>query len=381
MSELLTRKRVLLAKTETVYGTDPTPTGGANAMLIKNLSANVFEAEKVNRDLIRPFLGNSENLIATRLSRCDFEVEAAGAGAAGAVPAYDCLLRACGLVPEVQEVAVTSIIVASSVATLTKTAHGYAVGDVVTVSGASDALLNGAKTILSVPNANSFTFAAAGSVDGTDGGTIVLKTSVDYTPISTGFESVTLYYNVDGVLHKITGARGTVELGLTVKQIPVFRFSFTGIYNDPADVVQPTCDFSDFQYPEIANTQNTPGFTLHGFSANLESASLNLANQIEYVTLVGSQSVKLLDRKPAGTLVFEAPTVAAKDFWSIAKNATQGAMALTHGSRAGLKVIVQASYVNLENPTYQDSNGTQMLSVPYTANPSTGDDELLIRIA
>jgi hypothetical protein len=378
---LLTRKRVVLAKIESAYGTDPVPTGSANAMLVKNLSVNVFEAEKVNRDLIRPFLGNSENLIATRLSRIDFEIEAAGAGFAGQVPAYDCLLRACGLTKEVQEIVATSLIVASNIATLTKTAHGYSVGDKITISGADDTLLNGMKTILTVPTADSFTYSAAASLDGTDTGDVVILSSVDYTPVSTAFESVSLYYNVDSVLHKITGARGTVELAFSVKQIPVFRFSFTGLYNDPADVAQPTCDFSDFQRPEIANTQNTPGFELFGYSADLESANFNLSNQIEYVPLIGSESVKLLDRKPAGTLVFEAPTIAQKNYWEIAKDSTQGALSLEHGSIAGQKVIVQASYVNLENPTYQDSNGTQMLSVPFTVNPNTGDDELLIRIA
>jgi hypothetical protein len=378
---LLTRKRVVLAKIESVYGTDPTPTGAANAMLVKNLSANIFEAEKVSRDLIRPFLGNSENLLATRLSRLEFEIEAAGAGAAGQVPAYDCLLRACGLTKEIQETAITSLVVASNIATVTKALHGYAVGDKITISGASDSLLNGPKTILTVPTSGTFTYAAPASSDGSDAGSSKILTSVDYTPVSTGFESVTMYYNVDGVNHKLTGARGTVELGFTVKQIPVFKFSFTGIYNDPADVVQPAVDFTNFQMPEIANTQNTPGFDLFGYSADLESASFNVANQIEYVTLIGSQSVKLLDRKPAGTLVFEAPTVAEKDYWAIAKDATKGALSLEHGSRAGLKVIVQANFVNLENPTYQDSNGTQMLSVPFTVNPNTGDDELLIRIA
>lgn len=378
---LLTRKRVVLAKKETSYGVDPTPTGSANAMLVKNLTANVLQADKVVRDLIRPFLGNSENLMATQLSVINFEVEAAGAGAAGQIPAYDELLLACGMQRTINEVSLTSLVVATFVATAQKVAHGYSVGDKITIAGAADSLLNGAKTIVSVPDADHFTFAAAGSTDGTDAGSPKIQTSVDYTPVSDVFDSITLYYNVDGVLHKVTGARGTVEIDVTVKQLPVFKFVFTGLYNDPADVAQPSVDFSKFQMPQIANTQNTPGFTLFGYSANLESASFNVANQIQYVPLIGSQSVKLLDRKPAGTMVFEAPKISDKDFWSIAKNATKGALSLVHGSHAGMKVIILANYVNLENPTYQDSNSTQMLSIPFTVNPNTGNDELTIRIA
>lgn len=46
--------------------------------------------------------------------------------------------------------------------------HGLAAGDKVTVSGADTSALNGVKTILSTPSANSFTFAAVGVGDGAD---------------------------------------------------------------------------------------------------------------------------------------------------------------------------------------------------------------------
>jgi hypothetical protein len=307
MSGLLTRKRTVLAKLETTYGVDPTPTGAANAMLVKNLNINPLSAELVSRDLIRPYFGNSEQLLATLFVQMDFEIEAVGSGAAGTAPAYDCLLQACGLDK-----------------------------------------------------------------------TVVATTSVEYKPITNSIKSVTLYYNVDGVLHKITGARGTVELSFSVKQIPVFKFSFTGLYNAPSDTAAPTVDYTAFMVPEIANTQNTPGFTLFGYSGALESVNFNMANDIQYVSLIGKEEVKLLDRKPAGTLVFEAPTMAEKDFFSLAASTTLGAMTIEHGSNAGYKVTVSAPKVNLGNPNYQDSNGVQMLSVPYTANPDVGNDELSI---
>ena len=44
-------------------------------------------------------------------------------------------------------------------ATATVAAHGYQVGDVVRISGAEQAEYNGLQTILTVPDANSFTFA------------------------------------------------------------------------------------------------------------------------------------------------------------------------------------------------------------------------------
>ena len=92
---LLTRKRLIVAKIESTYGTDPTPTG-ANAILVRNLEITPLEAETVNRDLVRPYLGASDQLLAQTRVSMTFEVEMAGSGTAGTAPAYGPLLKACG---------------------------------------------------------------------------------------------------------------------------------------------------------------------------------------------------------------------------------------------------------------------------------------------
>lgn len=94
---LLSRKRLILAKTETTYGTDPTPTGAANAILVRNLEITPLQADVVTRDLIRPYLGNSDQLLAQTRVEVTFEVELAGSGLVGEPPAYSALLKACGL--------------------------------------------------------------------------------------------------------------------------------------------------------------------------------------------------------------------------------------------------------------------------------------------
>lgn len=375
---MLTRKRVILAKIESSYGTDSTP-DGSNAILCKNLNFNPIQAERVNRDLQRPYFGNSEELLATTFVQADFEVEMAAAGTAGQTPAYDALLRACAFSKTLKTASVT-IVTASLVATVTHAGHGYTgTGNKITIAGANESDLNGMKTI-TVIDEDSYSYATTEG-DGAATGTIVCQTGIEYAPISEGIESLTLYCNIDGVLHKMTGGRGSVELVVNVKQIPVFRFSFTGLYEAPTDTAAPTVDFSGFQIPLIANTQNTPGFTLFGFSANLESANFNMSNDVQYISLIGDESVKILDRRPAGNLVFEAPTIASKDFFTSAAETEVGELVLDHGVKAGQKVKLTAPRVNLGNPTYQDSNGTQMLSMPCTAIPDEGNDELVILVA
>ena len=92
---LLSRKRLILAETESTYGTDPTPTEASNAILVRNVEVTPLETETVNRELIRPFLGQADQLLAQTRVMVTFEVELAGSGAAGTAPAYGPLLEAC----------------------------------------------------------------------------------------------------------------------------------------------------------------------------------------------------------------------------------------------------------------------------------------------
>lgn len=305
---LLTRKRIVLAKIETVYGTDAAPLG-ANAILVRNLNMNPLQGTLVQRDLIRPYFGNSDVLVAETQVQIDFEVELAGSGTAGTAPAWAALIKACGFSE-----------------------------------------------------------------------TITPGTSVVYAPISSALPSVTLYFNVDGVLHKITGARGTFDLTMTVKQIPVLKFTFTGIYNAPSDTAQPTPDYSGFQIPKLINTVNTPVFSLLGYSGHAESVAIKLTGDVQYRTLIGLQEVDLVDRKPSGTIVIEAPTITAKDFFTAAVSTTTGALSVTHGTVAGNIIALAAPRVSIGNPAYQDSQGVQMLSLPVVISPSTGNDELTLTL-
>lgn len=305
---LLARKRIITAKIEGTYGTDSVPTG-AEAILVRNLSVTPQESDFASRDVIRPYLGNSEQLPAGIRAMAEFEVEMQASGTAGTAPGYGSLLRACG-------------------------------------------------------------FAATTSAG----------VSVTYAPVSATFESVTIYFNVDGVLHKLTGCRGNVSLQMNVKQIPVFKFMFTGIYNTVTDTAAVTPVYTSFKTPVPVTNTNTTPFTLHSYSAVMSEMSIDLANEIVHRTLVGgSEAVLLTDRKPAGSITIEAGTVASKDWFTIAKNATTGALDITHGTVAGSKVQITAPNVQLTKPTYTELDGIQMVQMGMNFIPgSSGNDELTI---
>ena len=302
---LLSRKRLILVKTEATYGTDSTP-AGTDALLVRNLDITPLSGDVVSRDLIRPYLGNFDQLIGLTSVGITFEVELAGSGTAGTAPKFDAILKACGL-----------------------------------------------------------------------SATIVSSTSVTYAPVSDSFSSATIYFNVDGVLHKLTGCRGSLTMSCAVGAIPTLAFNLTGVYNAPTDTAQPAVTYSAQATPLIFREGNTSSFSFFSYSGVLQSVDFNLANDLVYRELVGGTKETLItDRKPAGTVMIEAPTIATKDFFTTALGSSTGNLTFLHGTTAGNRVTFTASQVDVLNPTYQDQDSIMMLSVPYVALPTTaGNNE------
>lgn len=302
---LLSRKRLILVKTESTYGTDATP-AGTDALLVRNLDITPLSGDVVSRDLIRPYMGNFDQLIGMTSVAINFEVELAGSGTAGTAPKYDAILKACGLAA-----------------------------------------------------------------------TIVSSTSVTYAPVSASFSSATIYFNVDGVLHKLTGCRGSMNMSCAVGAIPTLAFNLTGVYNSPTDTAAPAVTYSAQATPLIFREGNTSAFSFFSYSGQLQSVDFNLANDLVYRELVGGTKETLItDRKPAGTVMIEAPTIATKDFFTTALASSTGNLTFLHGTTAGNRVTFLASQVDVLNPTYQDQDSIMMLSVPYVAIPTTaGNNE------
>lgn len=101
------KSKILLAKIESAYGQDPTPTGVANAVLATDVVLSPMEGSDVSRDLETPYLGPQSTIPAELHSKITFKVELQGSGAAGTAPAWGALARACALAETI--VASTSV--------------------------------------------------------------------------------------------------------------------------------------------------------------------------------------------------------------------------------------------------------------------------------
>ena len=86
----LTRKKFLIAKIESTYGTDPNPVGGADAVQVTNVEVTPIESDNVQAAAYQGFIGNSTRgtLVANKRVAITFDVELGGSGAAGTAPAF-----------------------------------------------------------------------------------------------------------------------------------------------------------------------------------------------------------------------------------------------------------------------------------------------------
>jgi hypothetical protein len=302
------RNAVLLAKIQPIAGTDAGPTGAANAIMAMNISAQPVSAEFAKRNNIKPYLGNMGSVAVAVHAEISFEVELAGAGAAGTVPAYGVLLR------------------------------GSAMGETITV--------------------------------GVD---------VQYAPVSNSMEFVTMHYNLDGILCKMTDAKGTVSFELNAKGIPVMKFKFIGLYSTPTDADLPTdVDYSGFKDPVAVNKSNTPTAALHGVAGKVQTVSIDLANQLVYRNLIGVEKVEVTDRQPTGSFVMELESIATKDWFTTIEKGTLGTLAVVHGKTAGNIVELAAPKVQVLEPSFSDSDGITMLNCKLDIQPNTGNDEVVL---
>lgn len=209
--------------------------------------------------------------------------------------------------------------------------------------------------------------------------TITEDTDVRYTPVSDNFELITLHYYLDGLFHKILDARGTVSFDISAKGIPFMRFRFMGAYAPITDQANPAgANFSAFQKPLGINKVNTPAWSLGAYTGCLQSLTFDVANQLEWRSLISCEGAEITDRQPTGNLVLQLPTIAQLNWPAMVRSAAESPLSITHGTTAGNIIQVNLPKAQLTNPTYSDDNNVAMLNLTMNVNPNQGNDEIEI---
>jgi hypothetical protein len=384
MAALRTRKRVLASKIEAVYATDPVPTSGANGILVKNLQVMPVESELQSRDNVKAFFGNDEQILAAVYRKVSFEVELAGPGATGSAPAFGPLLRACGMSETILAVAHTDTATAGSASSITLAVTASAVdnayaGLTIRTTGGTGA--GQSAVIKSYVGATKVATLTANLTTPPDATTVYsIDAQVVYRRITDSLESITHYVNKDGVLYKLTGARGTVSFAWPYKKIATMKFQFTGLFSPVTDVALVAPTLTGFTKPVAVNNINTTGIVVMGYTgAVMSDLNIDLANQVTFRSLPGgSESVEIVDSKPTGSITIEATKQATKDWWDMIKTVTTGPLSMKHGQTAGNIVKIDAPKVQMTQPSESDLDGIEMMGANLTLIPDLGNDELTL---
>lgn len=261
----------------------------------------------------------------------------------------------------------------------------------------------GASESINVNPHNSYSFEVEGQASGTAGTapaygellracglgeTIVASTSVTYAPVSSGYESATLYHlrlqdDGNNRLIKSTGVRGNVGLTLNAGDFPKWNFSnLLGTYYTPSEISAVTADTSDYVAPIASTKDNTPTVTVGGTAACLSAFSVDLGNAVDRRDAPGCRSTIITDRNVTGSITIKAPDTGTKNYFSDVEShngVSTVAIVVTHGTTAGEIITVNLPTAQLSNISETEVNGELFYTMNFIAVPTaTGDDEISI---
>jgi hypothetical protein len=303
------KKKAILAKIETTYGTDPTPTGSADAIQATNVTLNPMEGEDLSRNLERPYFGGQEMIVVGVYATLTFDVEMVGSGELGVAPAWGVLHRMCAMAE-----------------------------------------------------------------------TITATTSVEYDPISSALESGTLYINIDGTLHQLLGSRGTFVGTLNAQGIPVWRYTFTGLFVQPTTTALPTVDLTAFQTPQAVTKANTPTFTIGGTAMRMRSFELTRGAQVERRFMVNYEGIEIVDAVESVSCQVEAVALATYNPYTAPAGAPV-AIQLIHGTTAATRVKIDIDRAKQRRPGYANQQNIIEWPLTFDPLPDEGDDGFKITLS
>jgi hypothetical protein len=312
------RNTAILAKLETVEGTDALPTGAANAMLVSDFTPISFDSKNIDRKLVRGYFGAGEQLVGSASLKLSFTVEMAGSGTAGTAPAFDPLLQSCGMA----SAALTSParVEYTPISSAIKSLTGYYYDD-----GTCHKMLGSR-------------------------GTFSLSAKAGEIP-SFKFD--------------FTGLDGGIATGTTTGTYSAFK---TPVPMTKANVIDITVGAT---YALGAIT----GGTVYP-STGLD---VDIGNTVTFTPMLSGESVDITDREAKGSFTLDLTAAQEVALMAIVKANTTQSVALTIGTVSGNKWIIFVPCAQFINPKKAELNGKRLISFDFRALPTptgTGNDEI-----
>lgn len=411
----LTRSALVLAKIETVIGTDAAPSALLDAIEVEEPTFQI-DPQVLERNYSAPDLSPFANLIGRKQATMTFTTEIKGngkqqSGLLADAPVLAKLIQASGYellamnTPAAQigdvivdfnnakanaKVAFTkggTILATKPVLyTITVTASGLcevASNDLLVDDTSADDpadFVSGTPIPLGGSGATvtpAWTGGASAVAVGSIFRVLVMPVGLKLKPISKNQKTLTLHMFLDGVLHKMTASLGNFEITAEAGTIAKANFTFQGNYIKPEDEEAP----EDAVFPDILPAQVELSNLTWGSNRDLvaQQWTFNQANTLtprpDVNSKEGVKSYRITARAPEGGFNPEATTEADHPFWEEIETGKTQAFFAKIGQDIGNTVAIFLPKAQLSALPYGDRDGIRTYDTSFRATRNNGDDE------
>ena len=391
MTALLIRNSFALVKAETSYGTLASSIAITDAVTIVSLEINPITGTRVERALIKGFLGADRQPLTNEHVAVTITFEWGGSGVAATAPRFTPLLQAAGMnVSAFAELTGTATAGGANSLTLADLGGSNPASD--TYLGLPIEITSGANTghkgvivahdgatrqVTVVPSTASFTGGAVG---------YKIPALSLLQPISTfgNGSSCTIVAVKDGTnVHRIEGFRGSPALNSTLNGYGTFTITGVGRYTTPTARSAEGFIYSNQAEPVPVTPTHTKALRFQGFNPCSEGFTFDWGLSAVFRSLIGCEPhARITDRpNPNGTITIENPPVATKNFFTAAADnsgASDGPFVVQQGTTANESSIFFCPKAAISGDlSFSDSDGISMLQIPFTAlrRSAAGNDE------
>ena len=288
--------KLLLAKLELSYGTDPTP-DNSSAIETMDLEQERYAGDRVERSVDHHTLGGKEQTNVLPHTNTSFNVPFAGSGVAGTPPLWGEIMRACGFDE--------------------------------TVNAAVDVVYQLAANADDLSNCDSVAFYD-------------YRSQANMVQHSLGCRGKNMIEMGEGELPRIAFS------------------DFIGSYLTPSDEAEPTgIDWSGWLSELPFTRDNLPVLTLDAISACTSAFTIDFGQEVSRRNLPNCESTVISNYNVVGTMSIVAPDVAVTNWWEKSQShqgITLYPFALQLGTVAGNILKIDCAEVQVVSMTEEESN-------------------------
>ncbi len=212
---------------------------------------------------------------------------------------------------------------------------------------------------------------------------IVSSTSTTYSRANASAESATLRWAMPngsataGLVHQMTGCKGTWSLTANLDGNPVIEFAFTGLYSVMTDGSAPSAAFANHGTVFPISGTNTSTVTINSVARCMTAFELAANNQIEFQHRAGcSPRVTIIGSAPSGSVTVEQPTMATQDLNALVTGGGLHPIVIGHTPGAGNNITINVASASFGQPSYTNLNGTLGRTMPFTVYASSSTSPL-----